>query len=178
MENRNKIIILALVVVIGALLVGIFASMPNFSKQATNLTFKCNSTINEGDSIRIQLTDANGTGIANQTVNITVMDKDKSTDHHSVVTNAKGVGTLNIDKSAGNYIITVKYDGNGNYAGCNATKNIKIEQKVVEAVASTPSNDPGAFYSAQYGGMVYTGDVHDSPAGPMRHLGNNKWEPA
>ena len=64
MEKKN-IIILVLIVIIVALLVGIFATMHHTTKQNTNLTFKTNSTIVEGDSIKIQLTDANGTGIAN-----------------------------------------------------------------------------------------------------------------
>ena len=108
MENKN-IIIIVLIVIIIALLVGIFATMPHANKQDTKLTFKSNSTITEGDSIKIQLTDANGTGIANQTVNVTITDKDKSSDYHSVETNDSGIGTLNINKNAGNYTVSPNY---------------------------------------------------------------------
>lgn len=141
-EKKNKIIILALIVVIAALLVGIFATIPNApNKESTNLTFKCKSVITEGDSIKIQLTDANGTAIANQNVNVTITDKTNASNYHSVTTNAKGVGTLNIDKKAGNYIITIKYGGNDNYTECNATKKIKIEEKVVEATVEPANSD-------------------------------------
>lgn len=140
MENKSKIIILVLIVIIVALLVGIFASMQHTNKQDSNLAFISNSTIVEADSIKIQLNDANGNGIANQTVNVTITDKDKSTDYHSVETNDQGVGTLNIDKNAGNYTITISYAGNDKYDGCNATKNIVIEEKVVEAEVSSSSS--------------------------------------
>ena len=140
--DKNKMIILALIVVIAALLVGMAAMMmPNMGKQDTKLKFKSNSTMNEGDSLKIKLTDANGTAIANQTVNITITNKNGASDNHSVVTNAKGVGTLKLDKGAGKYNITVSYGGNDKYNGCNATKKITIEEKVVEATVSQSNNN-------------------------------------
>lgn len=132
--EKNRIIIIALIVIIVALLVGLAAMMvPNMGKQDSKLTFKGNSTLVQGDSLKIKLTDANGTAIANQTVNVTITNKDGTVDYHSVVTNAKGVGTLKVDKDAGKYDVTIMYGGNDNYNGCNATKKITIEEKVAEA---------------------------------------------
>ena len=137
--EKNKMIILALIVVIAALLVGMAAMMmPNMGKQDTKLKFKSNSTLTEGDSLKVKLTDANGTAIANQTVNIIITNKNKSTDH-SVVTNEKGVGTLKMDKDSGKYNVTVSYGGNDKYKGCNVTKKITIEEKVAEATVSETS---------------------------------------
>ena len=137
--EKNKMIILALIVVIAALLVGMAAMMmPNMGKQDTKLKFKSNSTLTEGDSLKVKLTDANGTAIANQTVNIIITNKNKSTDH-SVVTNEKGVGTLKMDKDSGKYNVTVSYGGNDKYKGCNVTKKITIEEKVAEATVSENS---------------------------------------
>ena len=185
--DKNKMIILALIVVIAALLVGMAAMMmPNMGKQDTKLKFKSNSTMNEGDSLKIKLTDANGTAIANQTVNITITNKNGASDNHSVVTNAKGVGTLKLDKGAGKYNVTVSYGGNDKYNGCNATEKLTIEEKVDEVQSTSSSGsdsssssnyDSGAFYSKQAGKTINTGDVYDTPAGKMRHLGNDKWEP-
>ena len=178
-------IILALIVVIAALLVGMAAMMmPNMGKQDTKLKFKSNSTLTEGDSLKVKLTDANGTAIANQTVNIIITNKNKSTDH-SVVTNEKGVGTLKMDKDAGKYNVTVSYGGNDKYNGCNVTKKITIEEKVAEAQVSSSSSggssdyDPGAYYSLQSHKTYYTGDIVKEPGGNsyVRHLGNNRWEP-
>ena len=148
--DKNRIIILALVVLIIALLVGIFAVMPNMeSKQDTNLTFKCNSTVSEGDFINIELTDANGTAIANQTVNVTIEDKDKFSDYHSVVTNDKGVGKVKMDKDPGEYEITITYGGNDKYNGCNATKKITIDEEVVEATTSQSDNSDSSSQDSE-----------------------------
>ena len=137
--DKNKMIILALIVVIAALLVGMAAMMmPNMGKQDTKLKFKSNSTLTEGDSLKVKLTDANGTAVANQTVNIIITNKNKST-NHSVVTNEKGVGTLKMDNDAGKYNVTVSYGGNDKYKGCNVTKKITIEEKVAEATVSETS---------------------------------------
>lgn len=134
--EKNQIIIIALIVVIVALLVGMAAMMmPNMSKQDTKLQFKCNSTMAEGDSLKVKLIDTNGTAIVNQTVNVTITNKN-GTSNYSLVTNEKGIGTLKLDKSAGKYNVAVTYGGNDKYNGCNATKNITIEEKVVEESSS------------------------------------------
>ena len=152
--DNNKILIIALIVIIVALLVGLVAMMPNTNKQDTKLTFKSNATLKEGGSLQMMLTDANGTAISNQTVNVTITDKDNSSDYHSVVTNAEGIGSLNIDKSAGEYEITVSYGGNEQYNGCNATKKITIEEKeevvepeVTSSSGSSSYNQPHTYPS-------------------------------
>lgn len=159
MENKNIIIIIALIAIIAALLVGLVAMMPNTNKDDTKLAFKGNATLTEGDSLKIQLTDANGTAISNQTVDVTVTDKDQTSDYHSVVTNEKGVGTLKLDKDSGKYTVTISYGGNDRYKASNATKTITIEEEVVQAEVTSsqsqassgnpydinnlpPSNDP------------------------------------
>lgn len=130
--EKEKIIIIALIAVIAVLLAGIFAVMPNFAKTDSQLEIMGNDTLNEGDNLQIKLTDANGTALANQTVNITIIDENKSTDCNSVVTNNEGIGELKLDKNASEYEITVIYDGNDSYNGCNATKKITIKKSVVE----------------------------------------------
>ena len=184
--DKNKIIIIALIVVIAALLVGMAAMMmPNMVKQDTKLKFKSNSTLTEGDSLKVKLTDGNGTAIANQTVNVTITNKDGSTDYHAVVTNENGTGKLKMDKSAGKYNVTVSYGGNDKYNGCNVTKKITVEEKVAEAQVTSSSsggssdNDPGAYYSLQTHKTYHTGDIVKEPGGNsyVRHLGNNRWEP-
>lgn len=161
MENKH-IIILVLIVIIVALLVGIFATMQHTNKQDTNLTFKCNSTIKDGDSIKIQLTDANGSAIANQTVNVTITDKDKSSDYHSVETNDQGIGTLNIDKNSGNYTITITYAGNDNYAGCNATKEITIEEEVTQTQETSNTDYQQNTEKLEFNGKTHEQNVQEA----------------
>ncbi len=138
--DKNKIIIIVLIAVIVALLVGIVATMSVVDKTDTNVTYKGKSKIGVGDSINLKLTDVNGTPLANQTVNITITDKDNSSDYHSVVTNVNGVGKLKLDKSAGEYTVFINYGGNENYGGSNFTKKIVIEEEVVEAQTTSSSS--------------------------------------
>ena len=114
-----------MIVIIAALLVGVVAMMPNTKKQDTKLTFESNATLTEGDSIKIKLTDVNGTAIANQKVNITITDKNNASDYHSVVTDEDGGGKIKLDKEPGEYTVTISYDGNDNYTASNATQNLK-----------------------------------------------------
>ncbi len=142
--DKNKIMIIVLIAIIAALLVGIFAMMPNTNKQDAKLTFKSDSSLEEGSPLKIKLIDANGTAISNQTVNVTITDDDSSNSYYSVVTSEKGIGKLNLDKSPGKYNVTISYGGNDQYNGCNATKKIKIEEKVVEATVDQSSSAPSS----------------------------------
>ena len=156
--NRNRIIILALIAVVAVLLVGLVAMTANTTKEDAKLTFKSNSTLARGDSIEVALTGANGTALANRTVNVTLTDSNKTSDYHSVVTNNEGIATLKVDKDGGNYTVTVSFVGDGKYNGCNATQKITVEEAVEESqpVASTASSDsstkdPDAiYYDSQY----------------------------
>ena len=149
--DKKNIIILALIVVIAVLLVGMAAMMmSNMGKQNTQLKFKSNSTMEEGGSLKIKLADANETAIANQTVNVTITDNDKSNSYYSVVTNEKGVGTLKLDKSTGKYNVTVSYGGNDKYNGCNATKKITIKEKVAEAQSTSNSSSSSSTETPRY----------------------------
>lgn len=152
--EKNEIIILALIVVIIALLVGLAAMMmPNFTKQDTQLIFKSSSALNEGDSLKVMLTDVDGSTLAGQTVNVTIINKDNSKDYHSVETNENGIGKLKLDKDAGNYTVIISYGGNDKYNGCNATKKISIGEKVEE---SSSSNAPSAYAYKSDGTPMYS----------------------
>ena len=176
--DKNKIIIIALIIVIAALLAGIFAVMPNLNRQDTNLTLIGNSTITEGDSIEIQLTDANGNPLANQSINVTISDGNHESKYNPIITDENSTGILKLYESAGEYNLTISYGGNDNYKGCSIIQHITIEKAVEAESSSSPSDyDPGAFYSAQAGRVIYTGEVQNTPGGLYRHLGYNEWEP-
>ncbi|WP_458455913.1 Ig-like domain-containing protein [Methanobrevibacter sp.] len=147
--DNNKIIIIVLIAIIAALLVGIFAMMPNASKQDTKLTFESNATLTEGDSLKIKLTDDNGTAIANQTVNVTITDKNNTSDYHSVVTDGNGTGKLKLDKDSGKYNVTISYGGNDNYAGCNASQKLTIKEKEKAVEAQTSSSSSASSSSSE-----------------------------
>ncbi len=177
--DKNKIIIVALIIIIAALIVGMIAIMPNFGKENTNLTIKSNDTITQGESVKIELTDVNGTPIDNETVNVTIEDDKGDVDHKTAVTNENGVAKVKIEEP-GNYTVNCTFEGNDNFTENTTTQEVEVVEEVVEESSSSDdgsSDDPGAFYSAQEGRIIYTGEVHDAPDGhKYKHLGYNEWE--
>ena len=170
MMNKYTIIILALIIIVVALILGVVAVMPNITKQDTNLTIKSNSTINEGDSIKIQLTDANGNILVNQSVNVTLTDSNKTSSYYSVVTNESGFGILKLDKSAGNYTVSCIFGGDDKYKSSNVSKEITINKIIEVETVSKESNQQSysseqrsGHYSPQFGRVVYDDEVLPIP---------------
>ena len=169
MMNKYTIIILALIIIVVALILGVVAVMPNITKQDTNLTIKSNSTINEGDSIKIQLTDANGNILVNQSVNVTLTDSNKTSSYYSVVTNESGF-ILKLDKSAGNYTVSCIFGGDDKYKSSNVSKEITINKIIEVKTVSKESNQQSysseqrsGHYSPQFGRVVYDDEVLPIP---------------
>ena len=140
MEKNHKIIIVGLVIVIIALVVVLATIIQAPTKENVKLTIENKKTIEKGGSIKIKLTDGNGTPIKDQTVNISITDKKGTTDYHSIVTNEKGVGKLKLDKSPGKYAVNCTYGGNENYTGDNATQKLKIKEKAKTELISEDSH--------------------------------------
>ena len=138
--DKNQWIIVGLVIVIIALIIGLAVMMQAPTKENVKLTIKNKKVIEEGENVKIQLTDMNGTPIKDQTVNISVTDKDGTTDYHSVVTNEKGVGKLKLDKSPGKYTVNCTYGGNENYTANTTNQTLKIKEKPVEESADVEYN--------------------------------------
>jgi len=138
MEQKHIIIILLIVVVVLAAAMAVMILSPFDAKADTKLTIKSNDTLHKGDKFKVKLTDINGTGISNQTVNVTLKDSDGETSYFSVVTNSKGIGTLKLDKSAGNYTVNCTYGGNDKYTGNTTSQKLTIEEIVEEEVVEQP----------------------------------------
>ena len=137
--DKNKLVIVVLAIVIIALAIGIFATMSGHTKQDTKVIIRCNSTLHEGEAVYVKLMDLNKTPIANQTVNVTIRDKDNANSSYSVLTNAKGIGKLKLDKVVGNYSINCTYGGNEKYNGNSTVKDITIEKEVAETQTASSS---------------------------------------
>lgn len=148
--DKNKLIIIALIVIIILFAIGICATMFSHVKEDTKVLIRCNSTMHEGDTVYIKLIDLNKTPIENQTINVTLTDKDKTNSYYSVVTNVKGVAKLKLDKDVGNYTINCTYAGNENYTGNSSVKKFSIEEEVVEAQTSSSSYSSGDTSSYTY----------------------------
>ena len=178
--DNNKIIIIALIVIIAVLIVGLAAIMPGYGKEKSNLTIKSNDTISQGESIEIELTDVNGTPIENETVNVTISDENGTEENEVAVTDEEGIVEVTVDvEDAGNYTVECTFEGNENFTANTTVQEIEVVEDEIPEETSTVSEDvdTGAFYSAQAGRIIYTGEIHDAPDGhKYKHLGNNEWE--
>lgn len=168
-------ILLAIIAIIAVLIIGLAVAMPGFGKEKANVTIKSNDTISQGESIKIELKDVNGTPIDNETVNVTLKDENGTEEVKvAIVTDNKGVAEVEVDdeQEAGNYTVECKFEGNDNFTEDTTTQEIEIvEEDVPEDI------DYGAFYSEQEGRTIYTGEIHEGPDGHRyRHLGYNEWE--
>lgn len=178
--DNNKIIIIALIVIIAVLIVGLAVIMPGYGKEKSNLTIKSNDTISQGESIEIELTDVNGTPIENETVNVTISDENGTEMSEVAVTDEEGIVEVTVDvEDAGNYTVECAFEGNENFTENTTVQEIEVVEDEIPKENSTVSEDgdTGAFYSAQEGRIIYTGEIHDAPDGhKYKHLGNNEWE--
>lgn len=175
--EKNKLIVMVLIAVIAVLIIGLAVVMPNYGKEKANITIQSNDTISQGDSIKIELSDVNGTPIENETVNVTLTDENGTEEVKvAVVTDDEGIAEVEVeDEDAGNYTVECTFEGNDNFTENTTSQEIEIVEEVVEDTSEDV--DYGAFYSAQEGRIIYTGEIHDGPDGHRyRHLGYNEWE--
>ena len=135
MENKNIIIILAIIIVIFVAAIGIMYLNPMDAKEPTKIKITSNKEQNEGGELAIQLVDLNKTPLSKQLVNVTITNsKGKVVFEDIVETNSKGKAKLDLDLKKGKYNVTVTYDGNENYTGNNTTQKLTIkEEEVAEA---------------------------------------------
>lgn len=178
--DNNKIIIVALIAVIVILIIGLTVAIPNFGKGKTNITIKSNDTISQGDSIKVKLTDVNGTPIDNGTVNVTIKNEKTTVVKKAVLTDKDGTAKIKMDADPGNYTVNCTFNGDDNFTQNTTTKHVEVKEPddvEVDTGSSDDTDDPGAFYSEQEGRVIYTGEIHDAPDGHRyMHLGYNEWE--
>ena len=141
MESKNIIIIFLVIIVILAAAIGITVLHPFDTKQPSKLKITSNKTLNEGSALTFKLTDLNKTPISDEIVNITVTDsKGKVVFDNVVKTDSKGNAKVDLDLKKGKYNVTVNFGGNKNYTASNATQNLTIKEKNVEAKSVSQSN--------------------------------------
>ena len=141
--DYNKIIYLLAVVFI-VLLIACFAVFTTgFAKKDSAINVTSENTLNDGDYFSILLSDADGNPLANQVVNITIIDADGSENHQQVTTDESGKGMLQLNGLTPNeYTFSITYGGNGDYKGCNATAKVTI-------AAAQPASSSNSKSSAQ-----------------------------
>lgn len=128
------IVFLIIAIIVLACLLGplIFNSYQN-KKQESQLTITSNLTQYRQDNFTIKLSDVNGNPIANEQINIKMLNESDSYDY-TVVTDSNGIGTLNLeDKEFGEYTFNCTFNGNGQFKPSNTIQRVDIVQKVIEA---------------------------------------------
>lgn len=176
--DKNKIIIGVLIVLILALSISAASAFSLFGKQDVKLVISSEDTLNQGDNLTVNLTNANKKPIDNATVNVTIIAENGTNQTHSIVTNEKGVGSLKLDNDVGSYVVNCTYGGNDDYNGNATSQNLTINEVAVDdSSLDDGQDDPGAFYSEQEGRVIYTGEIVVGPDGnTYKHLGYNEWE--
>ncbi|ALT69039.1 Ig-like domain-containing protein [Methanobrevibacter millerae] len=138
--NNDKIIIALVVVLIVVLAAGVIFLNPGHAKVDSRAVVTSNSTLQDGDNFTIRLTDLNNTPIANQRVNITIIDANGGKNPQAVTTDANGEGKLQLNGlTPGEYTMNVTYGGNDNYTACNTTQKLTMEKKVVHETVNQQS---------------------------------------
>jgi len=138
--NNDKIIIALVVLLIVVIAAGILLLNPSHAKVDSRTIVTSNSTLHDGDNFTIRLTDLNNTPIANQRVNITIIDANGGKNPQAVTTDANGEGKLQLNGlTPGEYTMNVTYGGNDNYTVCNTTQKLTMEKKVVHETVNQQS---------------------------------------
>ncbi len=139
--NYNKIILGLVIIFIIMIIAGFFILNPSVAKTDSKVIVTSNSTLNDGDTLSIYLSDLNNTPISNQTVNITIIDANGAQNRQVVTTDANGNGNLQLNGlTAGNYNISVSYGGNNKFNPCNTTQKLTMKEKEVESKVSSSSS--------------------------------------
>ena len=141
--NDKTVIVLLLIIIALLVVLGIIVINPFDAKTASAVSITANGTLYDGDYFSISLTDFNGTPLANQTVNVTIVDANGGENHQQITTDDGGNARLQLNGlTAGNYTFNVTYGGNDNYLPCNSTQKIEIKE-VQQTTTETGSESAG-----------------------------------
>ena len=154
MENKNIIIILVAIIIVLAGIMGVMFLQQN-AKEPSKLKITGNNTLVEGESLSIILMDLNETPIVNQTINVSIIDKEGSVNHKTVVTDENGKATLKINKNPGKYSINCSFEGNDKYLNSSAFKKIEIKEELEETNSYQSESHSTKSYSSQSNSQEY-----------------------
>lgn len=136
MNNRNAIIIAAIIII-----VAIAASLVilNYdTAKETNIEIMSNTSLYDGDTISLKLTDEDGKPVAGENITMVFKNSKGWTNEVEVKTGADGIANYVVkDMEPGNYTIECIYSGGDAHKNSNATLTVTILEEVSEPVSST-----------------------------------------
>ena len=155
----KKVIAIIVVIIVVAVVAALFLNF-NVSKEDTKIKMVSKSSIKENSSIKIKLTNLNGTPIGNQTVHLKIINIKGKINEYSVKTNENGDAKLKLNKiKPGTYTVNFTYDGNDTYNMCNLSKKVKIKEKVV--VEKSTNNEEQSNYEESSSGSSSASESDD-----------------
>ena len=140
----NKNIIIAILAIILIAVVGFMLfSHPATTdgKLNTQINFLSGTSLKNGDQVQFELKDAQGNAVAGQNVTISYEEESGNIQNYKIITDSNGKGYLTIDgENSGTHDITITFDGNDKYNGCNAKQTITIEEGTSTAQETIEQN--------------------------------------
>lgn len=169
MDFKKFILVIAIVVVvIGA--ASFLISNQAHPKQDSKVIMTSADNLTEGDNFTVKLTDLNNTPLSNQNISVTIVSGKDGSVQKNLTTDANGEAGFELNDSAtGSCAVKVKYAGNEKFNGCNMTKNIVINKKVVIQI---PTNSTNILANNTTGSQVQT--VEDSYSNYNYNYNNHK----
>lgn len=151
--SNQKTIIAILCIIIAILIVCVAMLSIQMLKEESKLAIS-DKTIAEGDSIVVVLTDAQGIGLSNATVNIKLTNEEGVTTDKDVTTNSKGKAKLKIEES-GKYTAECSFNGDGKYSACSISDSVEVEKATTELISQEQTST--TTHSSKYApnGGVY-----------------------
>ena len=147
--NKNIIIaILAIIVIASA---GFMLLSHSDGKTNTEINFLSGTSLYNGDQVQFELKDAQGTALAGQEVTIAYDDGTGSIQNYNIYTDSNGKGYLTINgEAAGNYDVTVTYNGTDQYNGCSAKQTITVNEGTSQEAAPAPAETNSSANTVLY----------------------------
>lgn len=128
MNNKILVLVCAVILILAAFVSAfVFINL----QEESSLTITSNATLYDGDNCTVKLTDENGLGIANKTVNVTLTNENGSKSNFEYITDGDGLISFNIT-GIGNYSIGCVFDGDSDYKSTNVTQNVSVIANVVQ----------------------------------------------
>lgn len=165
----QEIIIAGIIIIVAALVIS-FIFAPASEAHDTNIQILNKGDFGSNSTIYIKLTDNEKTSLSDKTVHIKIIDKNGTAVYEKdAKTHATGVAIAKLSNvSAGNYTLSVTFDGDGNYSSCSVEKQITIKGgEVVDVIDNSTVLDAATIQdlSSQTSSQpTYTSSSSSSPS--------------
>lgn len=160
---RSEPKILMVIIIVATILFCLVVINFTDAREESQIVNISEAVLYNGQSFSFILEDSNATSLANQEVNVAILDtNNNSITELTITTDAEGIGIFQLNELAsGNYIVEITYNGDEQFRPSNLTIPIEIEDSVASEVSTSTSSsrivrsEPGYVeYYPEYGPAV------------------------